>query len=314
MGLMGQSELIGNYEREVEAPPRYRLVVSRPKLTVESNRLTIWSAKLFQELDKAHILVNLANRDYEGEISGYGDQVKINAVGDVTISNYAPNVTSITPQQLTAAQTVLEIDQSKYFAFCIDDIDNAQTKPKLMGEAMRKSAYGLADEADQLIAGFHSQAGNTVMSTSIARSGADVLESLSDAARVLDENNVPSQGRWIVVPPWYHQLLIRAEVLQTDGSIAADQTYRNGYVGKSFGFDIFMSNNLSTGPQTTHALSHYLVAGVARAMSFAEQVVKVEAYRPENSFADAVKGLHVYGAKVIDPSALVRINAAASAT
>jgi spore germination protein GerM len=116
------------------------------------------------------------------------------------------------------------------------------------------------------------------------------------------------------VPPWYHQFLIRAEVLQTDGSIVADASYRNGFVGRSFGFDVYMSNNLSTGVDTANAMSHYLLAGTQRAMSFAEQVVKVEAYRPENSFADAVKGLHVYGAKVIDPNALVRINTAASAT
>jgi len=275
---------------------------------------TIWSAKLFQELDKSHILVNLCNRDYEGEIKNYGDTVKINAVGDVTINNYAPNVTSITPQQLSAAQTILEIDKAKYFAFYIDDVDNAQTNIKLMGEGMRKSAYALADTADQLIAGFHSQAGVTVASTSIARAGGDILDSLSDVAKALDENNVPSQGRWMVVPPWYHQILIKAEVLQTDGSIVADQTYRNGHVGRAFGFDIYMSNNLSTGPATGNTLSHYILAGVQRAMSFAEQIVKVEAYRPENSFADAVKGLHVYGAKVIDPNALVRINAAASAT
>lgn len=75
---------------------------------------TIWSAKLFQELDKSHVLVPLCNRDYEGEISNYGDQVKINAVGDIAVNNYAPNVTSITPQQLDAQQTVLEIDKAKY--------------------------------------------------------------------------------------------------------------------------------------------------------------------------------------------------------
>ena len=281
-------------------------------MSVANFKPTVWSAELFQELDKSHILVNLCNRDYEGDITGYGDQVKINAVGDVTVSNYAPNVTSITPQQLTAAQTILEIDQAKCFAFYIDDVDQAQTKPKLMGEAMRKSAYALADTADRWIGSFHTAAGVTVTSTGILNTGADVLNSLSNAARALDENNVPSQGRWMVVPPWFHQLLIRAEVMQTDGSIVADQSYRNGFVGKSYGFDIYISNNLSTGIATAHPRAHYIMAGVQRAMSFAEQVVKLEAYRPENSFSDAVKGLHVYGARVVDPNALVRINASAT--
>jgi len=269
---------------------------------------TIWSAKLFQELDKAHILVNLANRDHEGEISGFGDQVKINQVGNITVSNYAPNVTEITPEQLTAAQTILEINQSKYFAFYIDDVDNAQTKPKLMGEAMRKSAYALADTADQLIAGFHSEAHVTVASTSLAVAGTNALTPLAQAARRLDEANVPSQGRWIVIPPWFHQRLVLNKILETDGSVSAENAYTNGFVGRAFGFDVYMSNNLSTGVSTTETESHYSMAGTQRAISFAEQIVKMEAYRPENSFSDAVKGLHVYGAKVIDPNALVRIN------
>jgi len=269
---------------------------------------TIWSAKLFQELDKSHVLVNLCNRDYEGEITAYGDQVKINAVGDITVNNYAPNVTEITPQQLTAAQTVLEIDQAKYFAFYIDDVDNAQTKPKLMGEAMRKSAHALGDTADRFIAGFYTQAGSTVGSTGIISDGSNVLAVLADAALSLDQNNVPAQGRWLMIPPWFHQRLITAEVLQTDGSIDANQTYRNGFVGKAYGFDIYMSNNLTTGISAAGTRSHYGLAGTQRAMSFAEQVVKLEAYRPENSFSDAVKGLHVYGGKVIDPAALVQVN------
>jgi len=270
---------------------------------------TIWSAKVFQELDKAHILVPLCNRDYEGEIRSFGDTVKINAVGDVTIQNYAPNVTSITPQQLSAAQTILQIDQAKYFAFYIDDVDNAQTNPKLMGEAMRKSAYALADVTDKFIAGFYSQAGITVAATSVSSTDTSHLRMLSQTAKALDENNVPSQGRWMVIPPWFHQQLILGKILETEGSVSADDAYTNGYIGRAFGFDFYLSNNLTTGISgTTGGESHRALAGTSRAMSFAEQVVKVEAYRPENSFADAVKGLHVYGGKVIDPNALVHIN------
>jgi len=272
---------------------------------------TIWSAKLFQELDKAHVLVSLANRDYEGEIKSYGDQVKINAVGDITVSNYAPNVTSITPQQLTAAQTILEINQSKYFAFYIDDVDNAQTNPKLMAEAMRKSAYALGDTADQLIAGFHTEAGATVASTDLT--DADVLKVLANTAEALDKKNVPTQGRWLAIPPWFHHKLVLNKIMETDGSVSADNAYTNGFVGRAYGFDIYMSNNLSTGLSTnTNLKSHYALAGTNRGISFAEQVVKMEAYRPENSFSDAVKGLHVYGGKVIDPNALLRLNIATS--
>lgn len=277
-------------------------------MSVANFKPTIWSAELFQELDKSHVLINLCNKDYEGEIKDYGDQVKINSVGDITISNYAPNVTSITPQQLTAQQTILEINQAKYFAFYLDDVDQAQTKPKLMGEAMRKSAYALADTADQYVAGFYGSAGVTVTSTAVLATGANALTVLANAAMELDQNNVPAQGRWIIIPPWFHQRLITAEVIQTDGSIVADGTYRNGLVGRSYGFNVYMSNNLTTGIHAGHARSHYALAGTPRAISYAEQIVKLDAYRPENSFSDAVKGLHVYGSKVIDPNALVQLN------
>jgi hypothetical protein len=266
---------------------------------------TVWSAKLFQELDKAHVLVGLANRDYEGEISAYGDTVKINGLGDITVSNYAPNVTSITPQQLTAEQTLLLIDQAKYFAFYLDDVDAAQVKPKLMAEAMRKSAVALGNVSDQLIAGFYTDAGVNVSSTSITV--ANSLKVLADAAEGLDENSVPMQGRWMVIPPWFHSKLVLNKILETDGSVDANNAYGNGFVGRAFGFDIYMSNNLTTGIGTV-GNSHYALAGTSRAISFAEQIVAMEAYRPENSFSDAVKGLHVYGAKVVDPNALVSLS------
>ena len=274
---------------------------------------TVWSAKLFSELDKAHVLVPLANRDYEGEITNYGDQVKINAIGDIAVNNYAPNVTQITPQQLAAAQTVLEIDQAKYFAFYIDDVDNAQTKPKVMSEAMRKSAYALSDDTDQHIASLVGFAGSVVAST--AANIVNSVSVISQVARALDDRNVPSQGRWMVIPPWFHQKLVLNQIFQTAGSVDANQTYANGYVGRAFGFDFYLSNNLTTGPVVPAATPlncHSAMAGINRAISFAEQVVKMEAYRPENSFSDAVKGLHVYGAKVIDPSALARVNIASS--
>ena len=241
------------------------------------------------------------------EISNYGDQVKINAVGDIAVNNYAPNVTEISPQQLDAQQTVLEIDKAKYFAFYIDDVDNAQTKPKLMSEAMRKAAYALSDNADSDIAGLQSFAGSNVESTAVLI--ANTLGVMAEAARTLDQNNVPQSGRWMVIPPWFHSKLVLNGILETEGSIDANNMYGNGYVGRVFGFDLYMSNNLSTGAGLANQ-SHIGLAGTKRAISFAEQVVKMEAYRPENSFSDAVKGLHVYGRKVIDPNALVRLTIA----
>ncbi len=238
------------------------------------------------------------------EISGYGDQVKINAVGDITVSNYQPNVTDISPQQLDSQQTVLEIDQAKYFAFSIDNVDNVQTKPKLMDEAMRKSAYALADDVDQHIADFWSQAVTTVSTTEVTQ--ANALEWLADTAQELSDRSVPSQGRWMVIPPWYHSFLILNGILEAR-TIDANEMYSNGYVGRAFGFDIYVSNNLTTGSENVNKSNRGL-AGTSRAISFADQIVQTEAYRPESAFSDAVKGLHVYGAKTIDPNALISVD------
>lgn len=265
---------------------------------------TIWSAKIFQELEKAHILVPLCNRDYEGEITSYGDTVKINSVGSISIDNYVPNSTEIDPEQLDSAQAVLEIDQAKYFAFYLDDVDNAQTKPKLMGEAMRKAAYALADTADRHIASLHSDAGISI--TAGNTQSDDVIPLLSELGRRMSENNVPQAGRWLVVPPWFQAKLVLAQVVEETQNITSDDALRNGWVGRCFGFDVYMSNNLNEVATTPQ---HNLLAGTNRAISFAEQVVKLEAYRPEDAFSDAVKGLHVYGAKVIDPASLASIDA-----
>lgn len=265
---------------------------------------TIWSAKIFQELEKAHILVPLCNRDYEGEITSYGDTVKINSVGSISIDNYVPNSTEIDPEQLDSTQAVLEIDQAKYFAFYLDDVDNAQTKPKLMGEAMRKAAYALADTADGHIASLHSDAGISI--TAGNTQSDDVIPLLSELGRRMSENNVPQAGRWLVVPPWFQAKLVLAQVVKETQNITSDDALRNGWVGRCFGFDVYMSNNLNEVATTPQ---HNLLAGTNRAISFAEQVVKLEAYRPEDAFSDAVKGLHVYGAKVIDPASLASIDA-----
>ncbi|MCD8027142.1 MAG: hypothetical protein LUF02_00420 [Erysipelotrichaceae bacterium] len=113
---------------------------------------TLWSARLLEHLDKDHVYVNLLNRDYEGEIKNFGDTVKVNQLGDVTIGDYEANGTISDPEQLTGEQQTLTIDQAKYFNFMIDDIDDAQTNPKLMDSAMERAAYGLADVSDQYAA------------------------------------------------------------------------------------------------------------------------------------------------------------------
>ena len=262
---------------------------------------TLWSARLYETLKNAHVFANVVNRDYEGEISSYGDSVKINSIGSISVGDYAKNGT-ISLQQLNSAQTILEINQAKYFNFMVDDIDKAQSNPKVMDGAMQEAGYALADTADSYLAQFQSDASNTVTDITIDTNPENTYDVLADAALALDEANVPREGRFAVVPPFFVKGMVLAGIMETAGAISAEQEKQNGYVSRLLGFDIWTSNNLEVVGSDTVG-----IAGTRKAISFAEQVLDMEAYRPENRFADAVKGLHVYGGKVVYPDALVRL-------
>ena len=264
---------------------------------------TVWSARLLENLHKSQVFASIANRDYEGEISGAGDTVKINGIGPITVGSYTKNVTSITPETLDDASVNLLIDESKYFAFKIDDVDKAQTRPKVMNEAMREAAYALSDTADQTIAAFYASASVTEASTSV-KSG-NILALISKLGQRLDENNVPRSGRWLVVPPWFHAKMVISDITFKTDNI---QVMSEGFVGRALGFDVYMSNNVANTTTTSTPVSR-IMAGTRRAIAFAEQIASIEAYRPEASFSDAVKGLHVYGTKVVDPKSLVALTA-----
>jgi len=260
---------------------------------------TVWSREMFRALKKAHVFANVVNTDYQGEINNFGDTVKITGINAITIGDYTKNSTTVSAETLDDAQTELKIDQAKYFAFQIDDVDAAQQTPKIMQMAMEDAGYGLADQSDQYIAKLQSDAGHTVTQTSLT--AAKMIAVLGSTSQKLNEANVPTQGRWVVLPPFAINLLVQAEVLAL-GGIETTGNYRNGFVGRAFGFDIFMSNNLEVVSTNTVGL-----AGTRRAISYANQIKSIEAYRPEGKFADAVKGLYLFGAKVVDPNALVKL-------
>ena len=268
----------------------------------------IWSARLLENLNKTHVFVGLCNRNYEGEIKGYGDQVKINSIGRVTIGDYSKNTDINAPETLTDTQRILQINQGKYFNFQIDDVDKAQQNPKVMDEAMKEASYALADISDQYIASFYTEAvsENCIGSDSSAETftaATDAYNTLVKLGVKLDEANVTKSGRWVVVPAWYHALLLLDNRFVQAGTSTADNVLRNGEVGRAAGFAIYVSNNVAvTGD--TGSEKYKVMAGYEQTISFAEQIVEVEAYRPEKRFSDAVKGLHVYGAKVVRPDTL----------
>ncbi len=272
---------------------------------------TIWSARLLVNLQKALVYgqTGVVNRDYEGEIKNVGDTVKINAIGAITVGDYTKNSTISDPSALTSSQPMLEINQAKYFNFYVDDIDSVQTKPKVMDAAMREAAYSLRDAADQYIASLYTgvAAGNTIGddSSPIVPTASNAYEYLVDMGVLLDEANVPQAGRWVIVPPWFYGLLLKDDRFVKAGTAATDATLRNGQVGEAAGFTVLKSNNVPNDSGTKYKI----IAGHPMAWSFAEQILKVEAYRPHNRFADAVKGLHVYGAKLVRSSAIAVLTA-----
>lgn len=269
----------------------------------------IWSARLLYALDKAHVATNLVNRNYEGVIANQGDTVHINSIGAVTVKDYSKNTNIADPEVLTTSDQTLDIDQAKYFNFQVDDVDKAQISGEIIDTAMGRSAYALADVSDafllKTIANGAASANKIgAKATLTALTASNVYENIVKMRTLLDKANVPTTGRTIVVPPEVYALLLLDDRFAKSGSDSGQNALLNGMVGRVAGFDVFMSNNCVSGTDGGSGTTAYFVitAQVAAATTYAEQIIKTEAYRMEKRFADAVKGLHVYGAKVTDGS------------
>jgi N4-gp56 family major capsid protein len=267
----------------------------------------IWSARLLASLKKTLVYAQtgIVNRDYEGEIKEKGNTVKINSIGAVTVSDHTKNTDISAPEALNDSDQVLVIERAKYFNFQVDDVDRAQQMPSVMDQAMQEAAFALGDAADQYVAGLYTGAhtnnliGSTASPTSVTSASA-AYEQLVDLGVLLTQSNVPTSQRWAVVPPWFYGLLQKDDRFVKAGTAMTDQVLRNGQIGEAAGFRVLQSNNV---PQTA-GTKYRIIAGHPMAISFAEQINKVEAYRPERRFADAMKGLHLYGAKLVRNTAI----------
>ena len=279
----------------------------------------LWSARLLYALEKAHVATNLVNRNYEGEISNHGDTVHINTIGAITVKSYAKNTDIDAPETLTTPDQTLVIDQAKYFNFQVDDVDKVQAAGELVDTAMGRAAYALADVSDAYLLGViaaGAAAGNTIGSAAapVALTGSNVYENIVKLKTKLDKANVPNTGRTIVVPPDVHSLLLLDDRFAKSTATAGQEALINGLVGRIAGFDVYMSNNVKTGTGTDTGKTPYfeITAQITDATTYAEQIIKTEAYRMESRFADAVKGLHVYGAKVTDGTKIAKLLASVS--
>jgi N4-gp56 family major capsid protein len=270
----------------------------------------VWSAELLTALEERHVLAQdgLVNRDYEGEIAQYGDTVHIGTLTDPTISTYTKNSTVISPQTLTTTDDTLTIDQSKYFAFEVDDVDARQARAggALLSTAARRAAVGLRETLDTYLATTVTAGAGTVLTAQDA-ADADAAFLLVRRMRMeLNKNNVPTDGRFLVVSPEFEALVLGDDRFTDASKYGSNAPIMNGEIGRVMGFRVLVSNNLPEGTAgTAPEVSNYVIAGHPMATTLAEQINKVEAYRPPDSFSDAIKGLHLYGALVVRPEALV---------
>jgi len=334
----------------------------------------VWSAGLLGALSQSAVYAGApcSNRDYEGEISAFGDTVHIDSISDPTITPYVKNVDLASPEALTDAEQLLTIDQAQSFNFQVDDIDKAQVRNSgaLMTEATQRAGWGLRDVADKFVAKKMALAAGATLGVVDGTTATNVYDLLIVPAGVkLDVANVPEEQRWIVLDPaTYGKLRLDARFIKANES--GTNALHNGQVGEAGGFRIYKSNNA---PQANRAITaittatgaksltgvagqftqgdvgltvtgtgigaasviasvnadgsvaqssvnstaaaavtvtlsgggQLAIAGSSIAHSFAEQILEVSAYKPEKRFGDALKGLHVYGSKVVRPSALV---------
>ncbi len=273
----------------------------------------IWHAALLTALRKTLIYAGpgIVNTDYEGDISQSGDTVRITSISRPTVGNYVPGSTTIVPEQLVDGQRTLVIDQCKYWAFQVDDVNQRQAAGDVIGPATDEAAYALADVQDQYVASLYTQAAaaNVVSAVTIdltsptswdAEAAKAYNEILIPLKVKLDEANVPQMGRYAVLPPWLHGVMLRDPRFVKVNESGTEQGLRNGQVGRAAGFDILMSNNTPT-PTANNSI---VTAGTSAAITWATQIAKSEAYRPESSFSDAIKGLSLYGCKVVRPESL----------
>lgn len=269
----------------------------------------LWSARLLQGLEKSHVATNLVNRDYEGQIRNQGDKVNINTLSDVAIKTYTPNSDIASPDDLTTTKQQLEITEADYFNIQLDDVDRVQAAGELMDTAMRNVAYKMNDRTDSFILGKIASGvdlGNIIGTTEspIQVTKNNIYESIIEMRTKLDKANVPTSGRTIIIPPEIYALLLQDERFVKSDAVAGQNVLVNGLVGRVAGFDVFESNNVV---YDTNNKFWKVTAQVRTATTFAEQIVKTEAYRMEKRFSDAVKGLHVYGAKVTDGTQIAEL-------
>lgn len=274
----------------------------------------IYSQKVLKFFRKSSVAEDITNTDYSGEIADFGDTVKI--IQEPTVSVVSYNRGSVlTPQDLIDSETTLTIDKSYAFAFKVDDIEKRQSHINWADLATSAAAYALKDNFDSEILTYmvgQVDSGNVYgtnavpIDTGFATSEVDPVNVLARLARLLDDVNVPRESRFFVARPRFYEELAQSGSKVMDSSVMGneDSQLRNGKWSDRavHGFKLYVSNNLPN-PSGSVA-THYGFAGHMSSTCTAAQVAKTETFRDPDSFADVVRGMHLYGRKVLRPTAL----------
>lgn len=276
----------------------------------------VWSAALLTALRNSltYAQAGIVNTDYEGEISQAGDTVHITSFADPAVKDYTRNG-AIAWDLLSDSQLTFAVTQAKYFAFKVDDIDKRQALGGFVENATTGAAYNLSANADAYVATVMAagvDSGNALGAKTVASATPTQAYDLLVSMRTkLVKTNTPSTGRWIVIPPELYALLLKDDrFIRADASGTTDGL-RNAQVGRAAGFDVIESNVVPTDTSGSNPV-YTVLAGHSIATTYAQQIASTEAVRLQDSFADGVRGLHVFDAKVIRPkqlaSALVTIS------
>lgn len=283
----------------------------------------IWSGKLQVKFYKSTVLGEITNNDWEGEIKNQGDTVHIRSIPTITISDYEKG-DNLTNQVPTSTPIELTISKGKYFSVIVDDVDDVQADVRLMdiftndaGEQMKIAIDGDVLNnvaADAAAANKGTTAGVISDNIDLGTTGApleidknNVLDVILNAGQVLDEQNVPEDGRWMVVAPWFASLLKQSDLRQAYLTGDDVSPLRNGKIGMIDRFTLYVSNNIT---KVSGDNAYHFLAGTRDAISFASQITNVETLRAQTTFGNIVRGLNVYGYAVVKPEALVDIYAA----
>lgn len=274
-------------------------------MSVENFKPEIWSQEILFSLKENLLASNLVNRNYEGEIANQGDTVRITTPNAIATSVYDGN--DFTFDEVTSTQQNLVINEARKFNFQVRDIDELQANVALMQTFAQEASFSLANDMDKFIFEAYAEADASNVISTGGFDETNAWDQLTLAAQNLSENNVPEQGRWAVVDPAGYRSLARDTAFQRASDLG-DQVSREGFMGRAAGFNVWMSNNLITVAGTPNVKQY--MYGHNMAITLAEQLLSVKAGEREKNFADYLKGLHVYGKKVVRPTALGTIEVA----